>query len=281
MKTKLILISALIFILVLIGFGIFLKTEKDKAAKIKKETEAKQVKTINNDFDRIFARLGGVYDESTASESKSTDYERDAEQVRVRQLENSVKVEISDIIADMKDNGFTNEDKLKNSINDYFSQIDIVVYTDRQKRNMQDEGNWDAVDDLNAQYSESIQKAGDDLMVISNREVNTPELQAYRNEVAKKNAKWAIVKNIVNLVKTGNVARAKKSVDSIQDESLKGIAQLAMEDAIATHASKIAKDILALLKADDTVGAKKIVDSIQDESLKEAVMGDVNGELGK
>jgi ElaB/YqjD/DUF883 family membrane-anchored ribosome-binding protein len=168
-KIILILIFSLLIALILagIGIGVFLKQEKDQIAKEiqeqkqmeqqreieaqrqldeqkkaeaqkeqqleaeKEQADAKKIQTINDDLDKIDVRLQKVINEPKDFASKKTDEDRQSEEQRLKQLANSVKSEIDDIVIELKSAGFTNDDVLKDKLNDFFSNYDQCIFNER------------------------------------------------------------------------------------------------------------------------------------------------------
>lgn len=75
-------------------------------AQHKKETE-QNVITFNMYMDRILAHLQRLLDEQQAFKYGSTESDEDQEVTRLKELANSEKLQIEEIIAELKDKGFT------------------------------------------------------------------------------------------------------------------------------------------------------------------------------
>ncbi len=265
MKTKLLLISALIFVLIVAGFAIFIKNQKDQIAKKiqeqkqleqqrtteaqkqleaqeenqrqieaqkeqqieadKEQAETKRSQIINDDFDKIKVRLDRLSEEPTGFASKNTKEEREGEEQRLKQLANSVKSEIGDIIIDLKNAGFRKDDELEEKVNDFIDDYDSRISYER----LTDECIESGLNDLRQQMQSkqdnaSMEIAKDRMAIIFLKYGVSPSLQAEQigsNPKATESKAEDLSSQIADLVKAGDMAGAKKIVDSIQDETLK------------------------------------------------------------
>jgi hypothetical protein len=152
MKTKTMVIT--ISILIIIGFALYLTVENA-------QTKANRVKIINNDIDKIVARMNRVLNEPDGF-NIHTATQRDDDQTRLLQIASSVKAEINDIIIEIKANGYPYDDKLKKVVNGFFAVYDAVVEDKKFSYNMGDMGDNKMKNDADkdsAKYSEDATAA--------------------------------------------------------------------------------------------------------------------------
>jgi hypothetical protein len=124
------------------------QVEEQKALKVRKEEEAqkqfedqikldalkkqqaKNLQRVNDDLDKIDARLKKVLDQPSgyADETKS---QRDTQEELLRQLASCARTEISVIIVEMQNLGFTNVASLQDNLDAFFRRYEDKVHEER------------------------------------------------------------------------------------------------------------------------------------------------------
>jgi hypothetical protein len=106
--------TIIIFVIIIsIGSAIYLTVQKEQA-------KEKRVEIINNDIDKIVARMNRVLNEPEQF-NIHTKKQRDDDETRLLQIASSVKAEINDILIEMKANGYPYVDKVNNDVNMFFA----------------------------------------------------------------------------------------------------------------------------------------------------------------
>jgi DNA repair exonuclease SbcCD ATPase subunit len=139
-------------------------TESEQQAQ---QAKVKQKQMINGDLDKIRVRLQRVLEEPKAFAFHSKE-QRDNEETRLRQVASSVKAEISDIIIELKNCGLSNTFELKVDVDEFFSNYDTCITTDRASYDYIDMGLNDSEQKKRADstYRKSSQAANHAIMAI-------------------------------------------------------------------------------------------------------------------
>jgi hypothetical protein len=141
-----------------------LETQKQFEAQIKLEErrkiEAKNQRRIEDDLDKIDARLKRVLDQPCgfADETKA---QRDTQEELLRQLANCAKTEIGILIAEMQNLGFTNDAALQGNLDAFTKNYEAKIHAERLSYDYIDLGFSDTnrKRELDAESARSLQAA--------------------------------------------------------------------------------------------------------------------------
>ncbi len=94
-----------------------------------KQTEARKISAINDNLDKVDARLKKVLDEPSgyADETKS---QRDTQEELLRQLAHCARTEIGLMVVEMQNAGFTNNAVLQENLNVFFQSYEDKIHDD-------------------------------------------------------------------------------------------------------------------------------------------------------
>jgi hypothetical protein len=140
------------------------EVQKQFEAQIKleaqKELEAKNIHKINDDLDKIDARLKRVLDEPSgyADETKA---QRDTQEALLRQLADCAKTEIEVLAVEMQNVGFTNDAALQENLDKFFKNYETKIHDERLSYDYIDLGFRDSnhKKELDAESAKSLQAA--------------------------------------------------------------------------------------------------------------------------
>jgi hypothetical protein len=140
------------------------EVQKQFEAQIKLETqkqlEAKKMRMINEDLDKIDARLKRVLDQPSgfADETKA---QRDTQEELLRQLADFAKTEIGVLVVEMQSLGFTNDAALQENLDAFFRNQEDKIHAERLSYDYIDLGfrDSDHKKDLDAETAKSLQAA--------------------------------------------------------------------------------------------------------------------------
>ena len=141
-----------------------LKAQNEEEAQIKleaqKQVEAKRMLMINDDLDKIDARLKRVLDQPSgyADETKA---QRDTQEELLRQLASCVKTEIGVLMVEMQSLGFTNTAALQENLDVFFRNHEDKIHAEHLSYDYIDMGFGDSdhKKELDAESTKSLQAA--------------------------------------------------------------------------------------------------------------------------
>jgi len=141
-----------------------LESQKQFEAQIKleeqKKLEAKNQRRLEDDLDRIDARLKRVLDQPSgyADETKA---QRDTQEELLRQLANCAKTEIGVLGSEMQSLGFTNEAALKRNLDNFLKHYEDKIHAERLSFDYVDLGFSDSnrKKELDAETTKALQEA--------------------------------------------------------------------------------------------------------------------------
>lgn len=139
-------------------------TQKEFEAQMKQETqkqaEARKVNTINDNLDKIDARLKKVLDEPSgyADETKA---QRDTQEELLRQLARCARTEIGLVVVEMQNAGFSNNVVLQQNLDVFFRSYDDKIHDEHISYDYIDLGlqNGDSKKELDAESAQLLQTA--------------------------------------------------------------------------------------------------------------------------
>ena len=140
------------------------EAQKQFEAQIKfesqKQLEAKKTSTINDDLDKIDARLKRVLDEPSgyADETKT---QRDTQEELLRQLAHCAKTEIGIMVVEMQNAGFANNAVLQQNLDVFFRSYEDKIHDEHMSYDYIDLGlqNGDSKKELDAESAQLLQTA--------------------------------------------------------------------------------------------------------------------------
>jgi hypothetical protein len=141
-----------------------LETQKQFEAQIKledqKKIDAKNQRRIEDDLDKIDARLKRVLDQPSgyADETKA---QRDTQEELLRQLANCAKTEIGIVLSEMQSLGFTNEAALQENLDAFLKHYEAKIHAERLSYDYIDLGFSDSnrKKELDAETTKALQAA--------------------------------------------------------------------------------------------------------------------------
>jgi hypothetical protein len=141
-----------------------LETQKQFEAQIKledqKKIDAKNQRRIEDDLDKIDARLKRVLDQPSgyADETKA---QRDTQEELLRQLANCAKTEIGIVSSEMQSLGFTNEAALQENLDAFLKHYEAKIHAERLSYDYIDLGFSDSnrKKELDAETTKALQAA--------------------------------------------------------------------------------------------------------------------------
>jgi hypothetical protein len=150
-----------------------LETQKQFEAQIKleeqKKIDAKNQRRIEDDLDKVDARLKRVLDQPSgyADETKA---QRDTQEELLRQLANCAKTEIGIVSAEMQSLGFTNEAALQENLDAFLKHYEAKIHAERLSYDYIDLGFSDSnrKKELDAETTKALQAAFADKRAIRN-----------------------------------------------------------------------------------------------------------------
>jgi hypothetical protein len=111
-----------------------LKAQKEEEAQIKleaqKQLEAKNIHKINDDLDKIDARLKRILDQPSGY-ADETKVQRDTQEELLRQLASCAKTEIGVLAVEMQSLGFANDAALQENLNAFFRNHEDKIHEER------------------------------------------------------------------------------------------------------------------------------------------------------
>lgn len=157
------------------------EAEKQKAfeAQLKldaqRQLEARNRQIINDDLDKIDARLQRVLDAPSGFATETKD-QRDTQEELLTQLADSVKTEIGMLVVEMRGAGFANEPELQENLNDFFKSYDDKIHSEHLSYDYVDLGlkDSDHKRDLDSESIKSLQAAFDAKRAIHNLKQTQP-----------------------------------------------------------------------------------------------------------
>jgi septal ring factor EnvC (AmiA/AmiB activator) len=140
------------------------EAQKQFEAQIKleaqKQVEAKKMRMINDDLDKIDARLKRVLDQPSgfADETKA---QRDTQEELLRQLASCAKTEIGILVVEMQSLGFTNDAALQENLDTFFRNHEDKIHEERLSYDYIEMGfrDSDHKKQLDAESAKSLQAA--------------------------------------------------------------------------------------------------------------------------
>jgi len=140
------------------------EVQKQFEAQIKleaqKELEAKNMRMINDDLDKIDARLKRVLDQPSgfADETKAR---RDTQEELLRQLASYAKTEIGVLVVEMQNLGFTKDAALQENLDAFFRNHEDKIHDERLSYDYIDLGfrDSDHKKELDAESAKALQAA--------------------------------------------------------------------------------------------------------------------------
>jgi hypothetical protein len=141
-----------------------LKAQKEEEAQNKleahKEAETKKMRMINDDLDKIDARLKRVLDQPSGF-TDETKPQRDTQEELLRQLASCAKTEIGILVAEMQSLGFTNNAPLQENLDAFFRNLEEKIHEERLSYDYIDMGfrESDHKKQLDAESAKSLQDA--------------------------------------------------------------------------------------------------------------------------
>jgi hypothetical protein len=140
------------------------EVQKQFEAQIKleaqKQLEAKKMRMINDDLDKIDARLKRVLDEPSGYVDE-TKAQRDTQEELLRQLANAARTEIEILAGEMQNAGFTNDASLQENLDRFFKNYETKIHNDRLSCDYVDLGlkDSDHKQELDAEAARALQTA--------------------------------------------------------------------------------------------------------------------------
>jgi hypothetical protein len=134
--------------------------EAQKKLAAQKESEAKRMRTINDDLDKIDARLQRILDVPSGYVDQ-TKAQRDTQEELLRQLANAVKAEIAVLAGEMQNAGFTNTAALDERLAVFFRNYENKIHDEHISYDYIDLGlkDTDHKRELDADAAKSLQAA--------------------------------------------------------------------------------------------------------------------------
>jgi hypothetical protein len=140
------------------------EAQKQFEAQIKleaqKQLDAKKMRMVNDDLDKIGARLKRVLDQPSgfADETKT---QRDTQEELLRQLASCARTEIGVLMVEMQSLGFTNAAALQGNLNAFFKNHEDKIHAERLSYDYIDMGFRDSnhKKELDAESAKSLQAA--------------------------------------------------------------------------------------------------------------------------
>jgi hypothetical protein len=134
--------------------------EAQKKLAAQKESEAKRMRTINDDLDKIDARLQRILDVPSGYVDQ-TKAQRDTQEELLRQLANAVKAEIAVLAGEMQNAGFTNNALLDERLAVFFRNYENKIHDEHISYDYIDLGlkDTDHKRELDADAAKSLQAA--------------------------------------------------------------------------------------------------------------------------
>jgi len=138
-----------------------------------KKIEAGKAARINDDLDKIDARLKKVLD-APSGYADETKAQRDTQEELLRQLASVTKTEIQILAVEMQNNGFTNDAALQGSLDHFFKNYEIKIHNERLSDDFIDLGfkDSDRKKELDAESAQSLQAAFAARRAIHNLKLN-------------------------------------------------------------------------------------------------------------
>jgi len=147
-----------------------LKLQKEEEAKkqfetqirleAQKQVEIKKMRLVNDDLDKIDARLKKVLDEPSgyADESKT---QRDTQEELLHELANATRSEIMILASEMQNAGFTGDTVLQDNLDRFFKNYEIKIHDERMSYDYIDLGfrDSDHKKDLDTEAAQALQAA--------------------------------------------------------------------------------------------------------------------------
>ena len=140
------------------------EVQKQFEAQIKleaqKQLEAKKMRLVNDDLDKIDARLKKIVDEPLGYVDE-TKGQRDTQEDLLRQLGNTARAEIEITVSEMQNAGFTNDASLHENLDRFFKNYEIKIHNDRLSCDYVDLGlkDSDHKNALDAEAARALQAA--------------------------------------------------------------------------------------------------------------------------
>jgi septal ring factor EnvC (AmiA/AmiB activator) len=140
------------------------EAQKEEEAQIKleaqKQAEAKKMRMINDDLDKIDARLKRVLDQPSGF-TDETKAQRDTQEELLRQLASCAKTEIGIMVAEMQSRGFTNNAPLQEDLDVFFRDLEDKIHEERLSYDYIDLGfrDSDHKKELDAESTKALQAA--------------------------------------------------------------------------------------------------------------------------
>jgi septal ring factor EnvC (AmiA/AmiB activator) len=140
------------------------ETQKQFEAQIKleaqKQVEAKKLHKINDDLDKIDARLKRILDQPSGY-TDETKAQRDTQEELLRQLANCAKTEIGVLTEEMQNLGFTNNAALQENLDVFFKDLEDKIHEERLSYDYIELGFGDSdhKKQLDAESTKSLQAA--------------------------------------------------------------------------------------------------------------------------
>ncbi|MGO8839096.1 MAG: hypothetical protein ACLQAH_17205 [Limisphaerales bacterium] len=138
-----------------------------------KKIEAGKAARINDDLDKIDARLKKVLD-APSGYADETKAQRDTQEELLRQLASVTKTEIQILAVEMQNNGFTNDAALQGNLDSFFKNYEIKIHNERLSDDFIDLGfkDSDRKKELDAESAQSLQAAFAARRAIHNLKLN-------------------------------------------------------------------------------------------------------------
>jgi hypothetical protein len=141
-----------------------IETQKQFEAQIKleeqKKIEAKNLRRVEDDLDKVDARLKRVLDQPSgyADETKA---QRDTQEELLRQIANCAKTEIGILAAEMQSLGFSNNAALQQNLDAFFKHHEAKIHAERLSYDYIDLGFSDTnrKKELDAETTKALQAA--------------------------------------------------------------------------------------------------------------------------
>jgi hypothetical protein len=156
-----------------------LKAQKEEEAQKKfeaqikleaqKQLEAKKMRMVNDDLDKIDARLKRVLDQPSGF-TDETKTQRDTQEELLRQLASCARTEIGVVMVEMQSLGFTNDAALRENLNAFFKNHEDKIHAERLSYDYIDMGFGDSnhKKELDAESAKALQAAFDAKRAIHN-----------------------------------------------------------------------------------------------------------------
>jgi len=141
-----------------------LDAQKEFEAQMKlgaaKELEQKKMRLINDDLDRIDARLQRVLDQPSGF-ADQTKAQRDTQEELLRELASCARTEIGVLMGEMQNAGFTNNDVLSERLADFFKNYQNKIHDEHMSYDYIDLGftDSDRKKELDTESAQSLQLA--------------------------------------------------------------------------------------------------------------------------